>query len=67
MAQNAVDRFADVRVEVDRINNLHITVLRGDLRQRVTDLLKPAPKTFAAMARHQNHFFVRREERITLG
>ncbi|MOA15596.1 hypothetical protein D3C78_1357620 [compost metagenome] len=67
MAQNAVDRLADVRVQVYWINDLHVAVLRGDFCQRVADLLKPTAKALAAMARHQNHFFASREERITIG
>ncbi len=64
VTQDTVDRFADVRVEVHRIDNLHILVLRGDFSQRVADLLKATAKAFAAVARHQNRFLAVVQERI---
>lgn len=57
MAKDAVDRLADVRIEVDRIDNLYIDVLRRNFSQRVTDLLKTPAKAFATMACDQNGFF----------
>lgn len=56
MAKDAVDRLADVRIEVDRIDNLYIDVLRRNFSQRVTDLLKTPAKAFATMACDQNGF-----------
>ena len=64
VAEDTIDRFADVRVEVHRIDNLHILVLRGDFSQRVADLLKATAKTFAAVSRHQNRFLAVVQERI---
>ena len=64
VAQDAVDRLADVRVKVYRIDNLHIVVLRGDFSQRVTDLLKAPTKAFATVASDQNGFFAVIQERI---
>ncbi|MNV06866.1 hypothetical protein D3C71_972660 [compost metagenome] len=65
MAEDAVNRLADVRVEVDRIDDLDVRVLRGDFRQRMADLLKTTAKALAAVARHQNHLFARAEEGVT--
>lgn len=42
---------------MDRIDNLHVVVLRRDFSQRVTDLLKTPAKAFATMAGDQNGFF----------
>ena len=56
MPQNAVDRLADVRVEMHRIDNLHIFVLRGDFSQRMTDLLETPAKAFTTMAGDKNGF-----------
>ena len=57
MAQDAVNRLADVRIEMDRIDNLHVVVLRRDFSQRVTDLFKTPAKAFATVAGDQNSFF----------
>ena len=61
MPQNAVDRLADVRVEMHRIDNLHIFVLRGDFSQRMTDLLETPAKAFTTMAGDKNGFAVVQE------
>ena len=57
MTQDAVNRLADVRIEMDRIDNLHVVVLRRDFSQRVTDLLKTPAKAFTTVAGDQNGFF----------
>ena len=64
MAQDPVNRLADVRVKVYWIDNLHIVVLRGDFSQRVTDLLETPAKAFATVASNQNGFFAVVKERI---
>ncbi len=41
MAEDTVDRFADVGIEMRRMNNLHILVRGGDFRQRTAEYVKP--------------------------
>ncbi|MNM86025.1 hypothetical protein D3C81_981680 [compost metagenome] len=53
--QQAVDRLAHVRVEVDRVHHVHIRELAGGLHQRLADAFEAIAKVFAAVAGHQHH------------
>ena len=45
MTQNTIHRLADIRVQVDGIDNLHIGIIRGNVRQRVAEQLRTAAIT----------------------
>ncbi|MNE36713.1 hypothetical protein D3C80_1305340 [compost metagenome] len=55
VGQQAVDRFAHVRVEVDRVDDVHIRELTRGLHQSLADALEAAPEVFAAVAGDQHH------------
>lgn len=47
MTKNTIHRLADIRIQVNRIDNLHLRVGMGYLGQRPADLFKTEPKAFA--------------------
>lgn len=47
MTKNTIHRLADIRIQVNRIDNLHLRVGMGYLGQRTADLFKTEPKAFA--------------------
>ncbi|MNQ85703.1 hypothetical protein D3C85_1008750 [compost metagenome] len=51
-----VDGFANIGVEVHRINDINFRVLLGDFNQRITDSLKPVTEAFSTMSGYENQF-----------
>ena len=49
-----------------RIDDLYVRIVRGDLRQRMADLLETAAKAFPTVSGDQNHLLAVGEEGITL-
>ena len=66
VTQNAINRFANVRIQVHRIDNLYVLISRSNFRQRVAYAFKTATEAFTTMTGHQYHLFIRAQERIML-
>ena len=64
--QNAINRFADVRIQVHRIDNLYVLIGRGNFRQRMTNVFKTTTEAFPTMTGHQYHLFIRAQEWVML-
>src|SRR5690606_36901955 len=54
-AQQTIDWLTNIRVQVHRVNNIHIRKRLGSAIQSLTDSLEAAPKTLATVASDQNH------------
>ena len=52
-SQQPIYRFLDIRVEVHRIQDLHIWITRCDLTKGLTNPLKSTTKTFSTMPCNQ--------------
>src|SRR5579864_1743874 len=61
MAVKLPEYRADIRIEVNRKNNLYIVALR-QAAQGGANIAESFPKALAPVARNQNHFLVRIEE-----
>ena len=53
--EQAVDRFLDPGIEVDRVDELSLWELLGQQADGLADILKPITEVLSAMARDQDH------------
>ncbi|MNO70130.1 hypothetical protein D3C76_610020 [compost metagenome] len=65
--QQAVDGFAHIRIEVDRVDDINLGVLLGNFHQGLADALETVAEVFPAVTGHEDDLAVQAQVREGFG